>query len=241
MQKRFHHKERLPITSIIGIDGSGKSTAARLAHENLSSEVPGFAGLEVDRQIHFIHDGNTIPLADEHYDGFAARIDGGNKLAQMYNRARYARAKAQLGRNASRLVTEVHEDPLNLLVNVRDPVIDSYAFAGDRFPKASPLIALRALKRVNGTQEWPDATVWIDVDPEVSLDRIAAAAKEREVFGDQAHENIDTLSRMRSTYARALDVVRRTGGRVVRVDGSRSRENVVADVQNVLADTYMRR
>ena len=235
MQRHGNSQDRLtsPIVSITGIDGSGKSTVAREAHLGVSKAQDGFAGLEVDRQIHLINDGNVIPIFDDRYDGIASKIDGSNKLIQTYNRARYARAKAQLGRRAS----DIAERPLDMLVNVRDPVLDSYVFASDRLSALSPNLSLNMLRHVSGAR-WPDTTIWLDVDPEEALSRIKADAEDRTKYGVQAHENPETLNRMRGSYMQAMNAMRHVSdGRVVRIDGSQPVENVIADVKNVLSDS----
>jgi len=232
MRNRLHHP-RVPIVSITGIDGAGKSSVARQAHLGLSTAETDFSGLEVDRQIHLIHDGEATPIGHQSYDAAASRIDGGNKLLQTFNRARYARAKAGLGKFAH----HVADQPIDLLVNVRDPVLDSYVFAGDKLSMFSPAFSLNAFKQVSGA-EWPDTTIWIDVDPDLALERIAASYTDRAELGEQSHENAKTLRRMREAYSLAMDAMLHVSrGQVVRVDGSRPIGDVVADVQNVLSDT----
>lgn len=133
------------------------------------------------------------------------------------------------------------DSELGLFLNVRDPVLDSYVFAG---PKVSFLPAgflLPAINRVSNAR-WPDATIWLDVDPELALDRIAMSYGERAKYGAQAHENVATLHQMHDSYHRAMDAMSRTStGQVVRIDASRPALDVAADVQNVLDDITKKR
>ncbi len=231
-----NHHEYLPIASITGIDGSGKSSAARSAQLALSEANPGFTGLEADRELYKISGGRAERLLAGDYDEKAAKIDGGNSLIRSLHRAAYAGAKAELGRSRAR---ELVED-VDLLVNVRDPVLDSFIFAKSKLPLPSPQFSLNAIGRAIRSRR-PDTLLWLDAPPELALERIEANRAERAVYGEQSHENLDDLRKMQNSYelaTRALGAFSDT--RVVRIDASQPADLVSANVQDVLNDTIGR-
>lgn len=222
-----------PIVSVTGIDGAGKSTVTRAAQLQLSGDDSNYASLEADRQLHLIQGGQTWRLFNDYYDASADRIDGGYHASRVIRRLAYTRAKAELGWRGQ-LIAETN---LDLLVNVRDPILDAYVFACGRRSLAPPALSLQALKRVTRAN-WPDTTVWLDIEPDLALARIGAAHEQRHAYGEQDHEDLVTLRRMRAGYGLATAALRSiTGYRVVRLDASRPSEEVAANLADVLSDS----
>lgn len=222
-----------PIVSVTGIDGAGKSSVARSAQLQLSQHDVNFASLEADRQLHLIQAGQAWRLFNDHYDATADLIDGGRRLGRTVKRLAYTRAKAELERTGQ--VTAAAK--LDLLVNVRDPILDAYVFTRGRLPCISPAFSLQALKRVTKAR-WPDTTVWLDIEPEIALARIGAAQEQRHSYGEQDHEDLVTLRQMRASYSLATTALQALSGqRVVRLDASRPIEEVSANLVDVLSDS----
>ncbi len=69
--------------------------------------------------------------------------------------------------------------------------------------------------QLNAAFPAPDLTVFVEVPPEVALDRIGARGDRREVY-----ERRDLLERVAANYAEALDRLAQRGDRVERVDGT---------------------
>lgn len=71
----------------------------------------------------------------------------------------------------------------------------------------------------------PDLTLFLDVPPEVSLQRIDAGRHTRELFEHEAG-----LERTRQAFGRAIDRVRSAGGRVDILDAARAIGDVADDI-----------
>ena len=215
--------------SVVGIDGAGKSTAARRAQIGISQADEGFSSLEISRELHIVRGGEAFPVRHGSFEA-ASRIDG--KDANIRNLARHALARASIERRPGQTAGR----PLSAVVSVRNPLIDSYVFAKEKvrlLPSAS--LSLKALKRACRT-DWPNAVVWIDVDPDCALERIQSDAAEREQYGEQVHENAETLHSMRGAYAASLNALTTIAPtHIVVIDGSRPIHEVSDEVQDVLA------
>lgn len=216
--------------SVIGIDGAGKSSTTRQAQLELTygNEV---TSLEIDRDISLIRGGLASLVHNERFARVAQQIDG--EGSRKIARARYARSMARLGARPQTAVPGT----LDAVVSVRDPLIDSYVFAGNKVPASASKLAFKGLKALYQAS-WPDAVVWIDIDPDCAMERIASAAAEREQFGEQAHENHDTLNAMRNSYASAIATLGAIAPtQIVRIDGERPFGAVCSDLQDVMAST----
>jgi 1-acyl-sn-glycerol-3-phosphate acyltransferase len=86
-----------------------------------------------------------------------------------------------------------------------------------RFPE------LDAMKRAKLTSMWmPDAVIMLDVEPEVSMERIASRGEKV-----QAHESIEKLARLRNGYLMVCDVLKSVFGQpVMIIDGRQDLETV---------------
>lgn len=80
---------------------------------------------------------------------------------------------------------------------------------------------VRAINRESTRLIAPDLTVFLDVPPETSLDRIDAGRHARELF-----EQRDTLAATRRAFLAAIDVLRGEGQSVEIIDGSAPIERV---------------
>lgn len=229
----FETPSRSPIVSVSGIDGSGKSSAAREAGLQLSLEQADFSSLEVDRGLYLIQNGEAELLKNEAYDRRAGLIDGGGSFAKLGNRALYAAVKAQVAKNPAEFIGQTPD----LTVNVRDPLLDSYVFAKEKSPILPPQLSLKTLKTALRA-ELPETFILLDTDPELALERIEIASAEREQFGEQDHENIETLQAMRNAYYLGMAALRSMSEtRIVSIDGNRTFEEVSAEIQQVMAET----
>jgi len=89
------------------------------------------------------------------------------------------------------------------------------------FDQLPELGALQKLKLTN--LHLPDAVIFLDVDPEVSIDRIASRG---ELV--QAHENIEKLTKLREAYHLVCDVLQKTRP-VCRLSGDQSLEQLTGE------------
>lgn len=77
----------------------------------------------------------------------------------------------------------------------------------------------------------PDAVIFLDVSPEETRARREAERTDRELY-DAAEKQ----RRIRKNYIKALEIVESEGVRVFRIDASRAKEEVAADIRKA-ADT----
>ena len=191
------------LITLEGLDGSGKTTAC-----------------EALRDVH--PDATFTREPTESWYGDAVRRslgdDDADPLAELF------------------LFTADHADHLSRVVRpaladgglvISDRYVDSrYAYQAASLADAGVDIE-RPLEYVRGIHQAftrpPDATIYLDVDPETAAARAGAADKfERAAF----------LSEVRSNYERLASA---EPGRFVRVDATRSPERVLAAVEDAVA------
>ena len=192
------------LVTLEGLDGSGKTTA----WEALRDEVGAAAVF-------------TREPTDSWYGdavGRSIRDDDADSLAELF------------------LFTADHADHLARVVRpalsrgeavVSDRYSDSrYAYQAASLADYDALAVDDPLDYVRGVHEpftrTPDRTVYLAVDPETAAERAGTTNK---------LERVDYLRRVRDNYERLIDAA---PGRFVRVDASRSEEEVVADVVDVV-------
>lgn len=131
------------------------------------------------------------------------------------------------------LFTADHADHLSRVV--RPALADGGLVISDRYSdsryayQAAALAGsdlTRPMEYIRGIHEAftraPDRTIYIDVDPETAVARSGATNR---------FEQLEFLSRVRANYERLIDA---DEGRFVRVDGTRSPEAVIDEVEGVL-------
>ena len=192
-----------------GIDGSGKSTQARLLAEYLSAQ------------------GREVVLTRE--PGGSPGAEDIRKLVLEGDPDRWSAETELL------LFTAARRDHLERLIN--PSVAAGKLVICDRFADSTRMYqglgraALRGL--VDQLHELmigrePDLTVLIDMDPDVALKRALARAGEEERFESFGGE---MQRRMREGF---LALAKEFAGRFVVIDGGRAVEEVAADVQRAV-------
>ncbi|MFD1160070.1 dTMP kinase [Roseovarius aestuarii] len=193
-----------------GIDGSGKSTQARLLAEYLSAQ------------------GREVVLTRE--PGGSPGAEDIRKLVLEGDPDRWSAETELL------LFTAARRDHLERLIT--PSVAAGKLVISDRFADSTRMYqglgraALRGL--VDQLHELmigrePDLTVLIDMDPEVALERALARAGEEERFEAFGGE---MQRRMREGF---LALAKEFSGRFVVIDGGRSVEEVAVDVQRAVS------
>ncbi|WP_135366416.1 dTMP kinase [Halosimplex halophilum] len=196
------------LVTLEGLDGSGKSSAA--AHLADSDAVPADAVF-------------TREPTDSWYGEAVARSigdDDADSLAELF------------------LYTADHADHLDRTIRpalaadrlvVSDRYSDSrYAYQGatladhPHLDVDDPLAYVRDVHRPFTRR--PDATVYLDVDPETGARRAGSTNK---------MEQVEFLESVRENYERLIDD---DPGRFVRVDAARPQEAVLADVESAVVD-----
>lgn len=194
-----------------GIEGCGKTTQARLLADRLRE-----AGFEV----------------------VVTREPGGTKVTEQI-RALLADPDSQLDRHAE-LLLFLADRAQHVASVIRPGVAAGSVVISDRYSDSTmayqgygrghDLDRLRELNAWACLETVPDLTLWIDCDVETGVRR---AAKETGGPGDRFEsEPLDFHRRIRNGF---VTLHEQAGGRIVRIEGNASVEQIASDVWNVVS------
>ena len=196
------------LVTLEGLDGSGKSSA--VAHLEDSDAVPDDAVFTRE------------PTGSWYGDAVRRSIgaDDADSLAELF---------LYTADHAAHLAETVRPALADDRVVVSDRYSDSrYAYQGATLATHPDLDVPDPLAFVREVHEpWtrpPDATIYLDVDPETGAERAGATNK---------MEQVDFLETVRENYERLIDDDR---DRFVRVDARRPQEDVLDEVEETVAD-----
>lgn len=222
-QRRPVAKHQPLVISVIGIDGSGKSTLSR----NLTKYFQGeccFIGDDLE----MYKDGE--PSRAQPLITNSLRMWVGQRAKKAKNLARYKIPKVTELLLRDRLLSEVERWYRPDLVFMDGaPLLNMTAWAclfreeyfnedvclkaidvltgGDKFTKDNSIFShypeLLALRKLNLNHlHMPDITLFLDIDPAISLQRIHSRGEDV-----QAHENLEKLTKLRAAYHVVCDVL----------------------------------
>ncbi|MGK7917481.1 MAG: 1-acyl-sn-glycerol-3-phosphate acyltransferase [Prochloraceae cyanobacterium] len=248
-QRRMPEPHRPLVVAAIGIDGSGKSTVSR----RLATRFKGYScfigdGLQLFK--------NGEPCETQPLMVNAVRKWIGRRAKNTKNLARYKLPKLVELLLRDRLLSEVerwyrpdrvfmdgspllnmtawaalyHEEFFNTEVCAKALAILSgekgYLKTDPIFRQFPELGALCKLKLNH--MHMPDVVIFLDVSPEVSLERIASRAEAL-----QAHENIEKLTKLRDAYHLVCDALEQRCP-TYRLDGNKSLEKLLPEVVSLI-------
>jgi dTMP kinase len=194
-----------------GIDGSGTTTQAARCAEEL---------LRRGRRVHVTREPSTGPI------GSLIRL------------ALTHRVPLPEARRAEQMALLFAADRLDHVAHEIEPHLEAGAVViSDRYDLSSltyqstsaasvpgsPDTMVRWIRECNRHARRPDATVVLDVSPDVAAARRAARGGVRELFDDA-----DLQRRLAAAYLRAEDLV--PGDRVIHIDGDRDADAVTAAI-----------
>lgn len=123
---------------------------------------------------------------------------------------------------------------LHLETEVLPAVSNGSIVISDRYVMSSIAYQSLALEtrwvaEINREARRPDVTVFLDVSPEVCVERMAKRGSPREHF-----EHLETLVATRRHYRRAIDAARLAGETVIVLDGAGPQESVAREIRRAL-------
>jgi thymidylate kinase len=253
-----HRRTKAPRTvttlAVLGIDGSGKSTLARELAERLS--CGGRIALITD-DVEFYESGRPRPMQPLLLERLREAIGRRAKTADSLESYKIPKLAELLLRD--RVVEGVRRwYAPDAIVMDGAPLINITAWAGlYRQEGADPAVCASILRILSGRErhggepqavldtfpemaalrrlhmarlELPDALLFLDVEPSVSIARIRSRGQDQQV-----HETKDKLVQLRQGYRRVCEVVDRELGVPVRtLDGDAGLQTVVDNALAVL-------
>lgn len=196
-----------------GIDGSGKSTQAKLLKERLVKE--GY-------KIYSTFEPTDSPIGSLIRNIFSRRIISDNRAI------------------AALFVADRIDHLLNPVNGILKKLEEGYTVVCDRYYFSSYAyhaddLSLDWLVEANSISQnllKPDINIYIDIAPEVSMDRLNRDRSSLEIF-----ENLENLRKVRRKYHEAFHYLKEVE-KVSIIDGSRSIEEVSSDIFEKVKDLY---
>lgn len=189
-----------------GIDGSGKTTQARLLAEKLSS-----AG----HHIHLTAEPTRGPIGKMIRDIFNHRQEADHRtIAALF-----------VADRLDHLLNNTDDGVLKQIREGKTVITDRYYFSSYAYHSVHvPMDWVIASNALSAEILMPDAHVFIDVDPELCMERIKNGRPSTELY-----ETLDNLKKVREQYFKAFDLLRDREN-VLIVDGNRTEETIAGEI-----------
>lgn len=189
-----------------GIDGSGKSTQIKLLSEKL--EARGIkTGLSAEP--------TAYPSGRHIRDVLAGKI----KVTDDELAVLFASDRANHNTNPDRGINCLLESGITA-------ISDRYYYSSMAYQGVQiGLERVMHLNLDNPDIRHPDLCIFLDLEPQQSLDRINARHISTEIF-----ETYEYLDKTRKTFFNVIETMRRMGDNIVCIDASRSVEQIAEDV-----------
>lgn len=201
----MHNNKKGTFIVFEGIDGSGKSTQLRLLADRLQ---------ETGTAYYTTMEPTDSPVGSLIHQVMTGRMQADPKvIAALF----VADRLDHLLNTVNGIVRKVEEGTV--------VIMDRYYFSSYAYQSVDVsmdwLIQANALSR---SILQPDIHIFIDIDPELAMERITKNRFEKELFEEKSR-----LIQVRKKYLEAFDRFRDTE-QVIRIDGNRKQEEVAQDV-----------
>lgn len=189
-----------------GIDGSGKTTQARLLAEKLAS---------VGQQVHLTSEPTRGPVGKLIRDIFNHRQEADHRtIAALF-----------VADRLDHLLNHTDDGVLKQLREGKMVITDRYYFSSYAYHSVHvPMDWVIASNALSAEILKADAHIFIDVDPEICMERI-----KNERTSTELYETLDNLKKVREQYFRAFDLLK-DRETVLIIDGNRSVEAIAGEV-----------
>ncbi len=193
-----------------GIDGSGKSTQVQLLAEHLK---------KAGHQVYTTFEPTNSPIGTMIRDIFSHKMEADNRtIAGLFV--------------ADRLHHLLHktEGVLKKLEEGYTIITDRYYFSSYAYHAVHmPMHWVIQANALSAELLRPDLTIYIDISPEVSMERISKGRSSTEMY-----ETLDNLRKVKDKYMEAFEWLS-DEEKVFITDGNRSPEAVAADIWKEVA------
>ena len=211
----MEHKARGTFIALEGIDGSGKGTQIKELKKRLEKEhYPVYRTAEP----------NDSPFGDLIHQIMIGRIHTTNDVIA----ALFVADRLDHIQNDTNGILKFLNQGINVLSDRY--YYSSYAYQSVDLPMdwiiEANSLAAKLLR--------PDLTIFIDVDPQITMDRIEKNRLTRELF-----EKTDRLSKTRERYFEAFDKMKDVE-KILIVDGSRESDEIADEIWEKTKDLYVR-
>ena len=197
-----------------GIDGSGKSTQVKLLEQYLK---------EFGHKVYATFEPTDSPIGKIIRDIFNHRIEGDQKvIAALFAADRLN----HLLHSENGILTKLNE---GYTVITDRYYFSSYAYHSVHGIDMDWIIQANSL---SADLLRPDLNIYIDMDPEVSMQRLASGRNNIEMY-----ETLDNLIRVKNKYGEAFEKLKDTE-KVFKIDGNRHQAFVSADIIHKISSMF---
>jgi dTMP kinase len=193
-----------------GIDGSGKSTQVKLLKEKLEA-----AGLKV----YTTYEPTDSPMGKMIRDAFNHRIE----LDQRTIAALFVADRLEHLLNKTNGVIKMLEDGYTVIMDRY--YLSSYAYQSS-FLDTNWIIQANSLA---ADLLRPDLNIYIDVTPEVSIERLNKGRTSMELY-----ETLENLEKVRNKYFEVFEMLK-SEEKIAIIDGNRNQELIANDVWETIS------
>ena len=196
-----------------GIDGSGKSTQAKILTQKLERE-----GIKV----HATCEPTNGPIGKMIRDIFTRKLEADHRtIAPLF-------------------IADRLEHLLNPLNGIIRMLADGYTVITDRYyfssyAYQSPHVGMDWVVRANSicaSLRRPDVNIYIDISPEISVERISRGRDKIELY-----ESLDELVKVKDAYFRVMEQLKNE--ETIRIiDGNRTPEPISEDIWNLVSGLF---
>lgn len=189
-----------------GIDGSGKTTQARLLAEKLTSS---------GHQVHLTAEPTRRPIGKMIRDIFNHRQEADHRtIAALF-----------VADRLDHLLNNTDDGILKQMREGKMVITDRYYFSSYAYHSVHvPMDWVIASNALSAEILRPDTHIFVDVDPEICMERINNGRTSTEMY-----ETLDNLKKVREQYFRAFELLKNRE-KVLIVDGNRTEETIAGDV-----------